>query len=144
MAATDHERIWLQNAKDAEHQAEGRLWCQDKVWPDDPEDGEPTEYVRADLATTSAGVTEEQTPRVKQLEWRPHIDRAGWLVADVHPGSYFAWELAGFGYWSHGSIVGREVLGGLEAAKAASQADYVKHVLSALEASRVDAKGAEA
>ncbi|RPH74027.1 hypothetical protein EHM76_04310 [bacterium] len=46
---SDHERIWLQNAIDAGHQEEGRLWCQDKVWPDDPEDGEPTEYVRADL-----------------------------------------------------------------------------------------------
>jgi hypothetical protein len=44
---SDHERIWLQNANDAG--SEGRLWCQDKVWPDDSEDGEPTEYVRADL-----------------------------------------------------------------------------------------------
>lgn len=47
--SADHERIWLQNADDAKHQGEGRMWCQDKVWPDDGEDGEPTEYVRADL-----------------------------------------------------------------------------------------------
>lgn len=46
---SDHERIWLQNAEDAKHTLEGRLWCQDKVWPNDPGDGEPTEYVRADL-----------------------------------------------------------------------------------------------
>jgi hypothetical protein len=46
---TDHERIWLQNAEDAKHQDQGRLWCENKVWPVDPEEGEPTEYVRADL-----------------------------------------------------------------------------------------------
>lgn len=40
------ERIWLQNAKDADP-AIGRLWCEDKVWPDNDEDGEPTEYVLA-------------------------------------------------------------------------------------------------
>jgi hypothetical protein len=47
--SNDHERIWLQNAKDALNQDTGRMWCEDKVWPDDAEDGEPTEYVRADL-----------------------------------------------------------------------------------------------
>jgi hypothetical protein len=46
---SDHERIWLQHPDDAEGQETGRMWCQDKVWPNDPEDGEPTEYVRADL-----------------------------------------------------------------------------------------------
>jgi len=45
----DHERIWLQHPDDAIHNDEGRLWCEDKIWPDDDEDGEPTEYVRADL-----------------------------------------------------------------------------------------------
>lgn len=45
---SDHERIWLQHPDD-EDESVGRLWCQDKVWPDTPEDGEPTEYVRADL-----------------------------------------------------------------------------------------------
>lgn len=53
MSATpDHERIWLQNAEDADAWGDGRLWCPDKVWPDDSEDGEPTEYVRADLYET--------------------------------------------------------------------------------------------
>ena len=50
---SDPERIWLQNAADAKHQCEGRMWCEDKVWPDDPEDGEPTEYVRADIAAAT-------------------------------------------------------------------------------------------
>jgi len=45
---SDHERIWLQAADDAAPDT-GRVWCQDKVWPDGPEDTEPTEYVRADL-----------------------------------------------------------------------------------------------
>jgi hypothetical protein len=44
---TDHETIWLQHPDDAG--SEGRLWCQHKVWPEHPEDHEPTEYVRADL-----------------------------------------------------------------------------------------------
>ena len=46
---TDPERIWLQNAKDGEASNDGRLWCADKIWPDDALDGEPTEYIRADL-----------------------------------------------------------------------------------------------
>lgn len=48
-ALKDHERIWLQNAEDGKRSGEGRMWCADKIWPDHPEDGEPTEYVRADL-----------------------------------------------------------------------------------------------
>lgn len=76
----DHERIWLQNAEDAEHCNEARMWCQDKVWPADKEDGEPTEYVRADLLSTArtearkAALEEAaklaETPGV----WRPHPD----------------------------------------------------------------------
>lgn len=47
---SDHERIWLQHPDSAAHQPEGRLWCQDKVWPHAEDEGdEPTEYVRADL-----------------------------------------------------------------------------------------------
>jgi hypothetical protein len=46
---SDPERIWLQNADDARAIGEGRLWCEDKVWPECPEQNEPTEYVRADL-----------------------------------------------------------------------------------------------
>ncbi|MFG1462317.1 hypothetical protein V5F77_05400 [Xanthobacter sp. DSM 24535] len=48
-AAADHPRIWLQNAEDAKAAGEGRLWCEDKVWPVDDNDREPTEYVRADI-----------------------------------------------------------------------------------------------
>lgn len=49
----DHERIWLQNAEDAAAIGASREWCSAPVWPDDPEDSEPTEYVRADLLTTA-------------------------------------------------------------------------------------------
>lgn len=45
---SDPERIWLQNAEDARAIGD-RLWCADKVWPECPEQQEPTEYVRADL-----------------------------------------------------------------------------------------------
>ncbi len=47
--ALDHPRIWLQNAADAEAAGEERRWCQDKAWPSHEFDGEPTEYVRADI-----------------------------------------------------------------------------------------------
>jgi hypothetical protein len=47
--ALDHPRIWLQNAADGKASGEGRLWCEDNVWPVDENDGEPTEYVRADI-----------------------------------------------------------------------------------------------
>lgn len=44
----DHARIWLEpRSPDDRYGHEGRLWCQDNVWGG--EDGEPTEYVRADL-----------------------------------------------------------------------------------------------
>ncbi len=49
----DHERIWLQNAEDAAAIGASREWCSAPVWPDDPEDSEPTEYVRADLVATA-------------------------------------------------------------------------------------------
>jgi hypothetical protein len=45
---------------------------------------------------------------------------------------YWAWENAGFGYWSWGSLAGREVHGGLDGAKAAAQADYESRIFSAL------------
>lgn len=45
----DHPRIWLQNAADGKASGEGRLWSEHKVWPVDENDGEPTEYVRADI-----------------------------------------------------------------------------------------------
>lgn len=49
----DHERIWLQNAEDAAAIGASREWCSAPVWPDDPEDSEPTEYVRADLVAAA-------------------------------------------------------------------------------------------
>ncbi len=43
------DRIWLQDEKDALAIGEGRCWCEDKVWPEVPEQNEPVAYVRADL-----------------------------------------------------------------------------------------------
>lgn len=42
-------RIWLQDEEDALAIGEGRSWCEDKVWPEVPEQNEPVAYVRADL-----------------------------------------------------------------------------------------------
>jgi hypothetical protein len=60
----DHERIWLQHPNEAD-EYEGRRWCEDKVWPDDPEDGEPTEYVRADLHAAALAEIERLRMRVE-------------------------------------------------------------------------------
>lgn len=49
----DHERIWLQSADDAAAIGANREWCSAPVWPDDPGDSEPTEYVRSDLIATA-------------------------------------------------------------------------------------------
>jgi len=54
----DHKRIWLQHPDDADLST-GRLWCQDKVWPDQSGGKEPTEYVRADLVAGLYGALED-------------------------------------------------------------------------------------
>lgn len=65
----DHERIWLQ--ADAGAGAD-RLWCQDKVWPDEsdnPAEGEPTEYVRADIAGAAPELLEALREYHKAVDW---------------------------------------------------------------------------
>lgn len=53
----DHERIWLEPLA-PQYGHDGRLWCQNKVWPQYEGEPEPTEYVRADLyAAAEARVT---------------------------------------------------------------------------------------
>jgi hypothetical protein len=49
MNKKDPERIWLEPIGDPTKWVDERTWCQDKVWPNSEEPGEPTEYVRADL-----------------------------------------------------------------------------------------------
>lgn len=70
--------------------------------------------------------------RVKPLVWDRFNDDRTIHIATALPGEYWAWELAGLGYWSWGSLVGREVHGGIEGAKAAAQADYEQRTLAAL------------
>lgn len=80
----DHERIWLQNAEDAKDNIEGRLWCQDKVWPDGSvDDGEPTEYVRADLyATLEREVAAMRAKAIENAQQRNALSGSGsgWRV----------------------------------------------------------------
>jgi len=87
----DHEFIWLQNAEDAN--SDGRLWCEDKIWPDEPEEGEPTKYIRADLVATAiqAAVDEAYEDAIKSLD----------IYHDVPPEHesepdpfHWGWELA--------------------------------------------------
>lgn len=69
----DHERIWLQSAADA-NDTEGRMWCQDKVWPESVEDHEPTEYVRADLyAAKDTALAEMAAENEQRKEWQDAI-----------------------------------------------------------------------
>lgn len=64
------ERIWLQSAEDAKHQCEGRMWCEDKVWPENADQHEPTEYVRADIA---ASLQEQVEALTRECErWEQH------------------------------------------------------------------------
>jgi hypothetical protein len=57
---------------------------------------------------------------------------------------YWAWENAGYGYWSWGSLAGREVYGGLDGAKAAAQADYESRIFSALSTPPAAAESSDA
>ncbi len=75
MSTPDHEHIWLQNAEDAAASHEGRLWCQDKVWPADGTDGEPTEYVRADMVDAARAQA-----RREALEEAEHAARNSCLI----------------------------------------------------------------
>lgn len=88
----DHERIWLQSYEDTEALGEDRLWCEDKVWPNDPEDHEPTEYVRADLfaaleadldaVTTYAAVLEAERDNARNDEWLAAISAVQFMSAN--------------------------------------------------------------
>lgn len=62
----DHERIWLQNKKDVDS-AFGRSWCQDKVWPENEKQSEPTEYVRADLYHALTAQLAERDREIERL-----------------------------------------------------------------------------
>lgn len=73
MDAPDYERIWLQNREDGEASGEGRLWCEDKVWPVDENDGEPTEYVRADLYARLVAENEKLRAAISWIE-PPFVD----------------------------------------------------------------------
>ena len=67
-APADPERIWLQAAVDA-CPREGRQWCEDKVWPDDDNDQEPTEYIRADLFTALTAERDALAGIVRGWHW---------------------------------------------------------------------------
>ena len=54
----DHKRIWLEICEPGE---EGRLWCQDNVWPE----GEATEYVRADIAEAEVIALRAEVARMR-------------------------------------------------------------------------------
>ncbi len=60
-AMDDPERIGLQNRADV-YPGDGRQWCEDKVWPENDDEEEPVEYIRADIAAahTRAAVEAER------------------------------------------------------------------------------------
>lgn len=62
------ERIWLQSAEDAKHQCEGRMWCADKVWPENADQREPTEYLRADIAERQIAELRAEVAEHKRLK----------------------------------------------------------------------------
>lgn len=70
-------------------------------------------------------------PKIKPLEWLEY-ERGPGFYAHSFLGRYSAWEQSGVGHWNAQGIITQTVPGGLEAAKAAAQADYEARVLSAL------------
>lgn len=60
----DHERIWLEPAPG---DSEGRTWCQDKLWPEDEGQPEPTEYVRADLVIRKDQIDLSKVPEINSF-----------------------------------------------------------------------------
>jgi Arc/MetJ family transcription regulator len=54
------ERIWLQSYEDTQALDQDRLWCEDKVWPENPDDHEPTQYVRIDLFNSAISTAREE------------------------------------------------------------------------------------
>lgn len=62
------------------------------------------------------------------LEWEPAADSPGAMVAITADGPYYAWDNGSYGYWCLGRDVGKEVYGGIAAAKAAAYRDHkVRH-----------------
>ena len=86
--AQDHERIWLQNEKDGEASGEGRMWCEDKVWPETELCGEPTEYVRADLVIRKDQIDLTKLPEISSFA----ISEPGGLDIVVEGNSRFLHE----------------------------------------------------
>ena len=71
---------------------------------------------------------------VKPLEWKWYRDPKDTSEARTQIGTWTVWEINGCGYcYGPKDTSGRQCEGGLEAAKAAAQADYEARVLSALE-----------
>lgn len=80
----DHARIWLEPmSPDGRYGCEGRLWCQDKVWPDHEGQPEPTEYVRADLFAALA----EERDRLREALAEAHkgLDRIHTALLSTGP-----------------------------------------------------------
>jgi hypothetical protein len=73
-----------------------------------------------------------ELPDLKPLEWNRRNADGSIHIATALPGEYWSWELAGYGYWSWGTLSGTEVFGGIDGAKAAAQADYEQRFRSAL------------
>lgn len=71
---------------------------------------------------------------VKPLEWRDGPSYSAMLVADCIFGEYWVWggNAPDNACWSRGSLPGKLIDGGVDAAKAAAQADYEQRVRSCL------------
>jgi hypothetical protein len=84
-------------------------------------------------ALRAASVKAGEVVAVKPLEWEKITwERYPKFKAVTPTGDYWVWELAGIGYWSQHSLIGREVHGTIDDAKAAAQSDYEARIRSAL------------
>ena len=87
-----------------------------------------------ELEAENAALREARGVRVKPLVWLCHQDPKDTSEARTQVGSWTVWEINGSAYcYGPNDTCGKPCEGGLEAAKAAAQADYERRILAALE-----------
>jgi hypothetical protein len=74
-------RIWLQSPADCDPET-GPMWCQDKVWPNEHDEHEPTEYVRADIYDAAIARAEAAEADAARL-MGAHAELTAWSESEI-------------------------------------------------------------
>ncbi|WP_089177181.1 hypothetical protein [Bosea sp. AS-1] len=104
----DPPRIWLEPIDRSQPFAgDERTWCEDKVWPEGDDQDEPTEYIRADLASAPApasGVDAgwQTIDSAPEDEWLLVATTGGWVGE--------AMVLDGVWKWASGNVFHSDIV----------------------------------